>query len=128
MKRIFLLATGLSILGGAAAHAEDAKPVTREQCIGVYGALAEERASLIQMFPKLGTTNLGQIDYPGRKVKLLAGSEVYAAASQVYELNYKQMLLEDIVNAKASGLGKVIGLSMDCDNANSFTPTFTMPK
>lgn len=97
-------------------------------CVGVYGAIAQEAAAHVAWRPQLGDgTNFTTIDWKGRRLKLLNGGVATEAAAKVVEDNFRQMLRKDRIDDFSSGTGVVIELSMRCDQVFGYSPTFTIP-
>ncbi|MDO9334808.1 MAG: hypothetical protein Q7T61_00265 [Caulobacter sp.] len=97
-------------------------------CVGAYGALAQEVPAHVAWEPKFGQgTNLTTIDWASRRTKLLAGGVATEAAAKVYEDNFRQMLRKDRIDDVAKGTGVVIELSMRCDTAFGYAPSFVIP-
>ncbi len=122
------LALGLAAsLLAAQAFAED-WPADKVTCVGAYGALAQEAAALSLWRPKIAEgTNFATIDWAARRVKLLGGSPVMEASGKSYEDNFRQMLRRDRIDNVSQNTGVVIDLSMRCDKAFGYSPSFVIP-
>lgn len=122
-----VLVLGAASLLAAPAVAQEWE-ATKVNCVGAYGALAHETASHVTWRPQFGQgTNLTTIDWAARRVKLLAGGVATEAAAKVAEDNFRQMLRKDRIDDFAQGTGVVIELTMRCDKAFGYSPSFVIP-
>ena len=121
---LILAATGL-LAGPALAQEWEA---TKVNCVGAYGALAQEVPAHVAWEPRFGQgTNLTTIDWGARRLKLLNGGVATEAAAKVAEDNFRQMLRKDRIDDVARGTGVVIELSMRCDTTFGYSPSFVIP-
>jgi len=131
------LVIALSTLGGAA-MAEDAIPAETSQCLGAYGALADQAQAMSAWSAALGRSNLTKIDWAGRRTKLLKtvdadedlaeGEEgFFESVSAPYLIGYKMRLAADRINGTAADTSAILDLSIRCDQANHFSPSFAIP-
>ena len=130
------LVIALSTLGGAA-MAEDVIPAETSQCLGAYGALADQAQAMSAWAPALGRSNLAKIDWAGRRTKLLrivdaddvaAGEEgFYESVSAPYLIGYKMRLAADRINGTAADTSAILELSIRCDQAFHYSPSFAIP-
>jgi hypothetical protein len=135
MKRLALsgvlsgLAVSLALSGATvgAVHAEEAFGTDAATCAGVYGALGDTRERLAATFPAFKETNIAQIDYAGRRTKLIGDDVATKAGALAYEVEFKKRLVGDIIDGKATHIGDVLKVQVHCDFANNFMPTFTPP-
>lgn len=124
--RIVLLGLAAGLIAAPAVAQE--WEATKVNCVGAYGALAQEVPSHVAWEPKFGQgTNLTTIDWGARRVKLLAGGVATEAAAKVVEDNFRQMLRKDRIDDVARGTGVVIELTMRCDRAFGYSPSFVIP-
>lgn len=127
---LFSFAIALSSLGGVA-MAADPIPAEATQCLGAYGALADQAQSLSAWSPALGRSNITQIDWAARHDKLLKakdqGTGITAAASDVYVNAYRMRFLRDQIDGTAADTSAILELSVRCDQANHFSPSFAIP-
>lgn len=122
-----VLVLGAASLLAAPAVAQEWE-ATKVNCVGAYGALAQEVPSHVAWEPKFGQgTNLTTIDWAARRVKLLAGGVGIQAEAKLVEDNFRQMLRKDRIDDVAKGTGVVIELSMRCDQAFGYSPSFVIP-
>ncbi len=128
MRRLTACGFALLLAAPAAARAEETYEVNAATCGGVYGALADTRGRMSETFPAFAGTNLNQIDYAARRYRV-TGSDPAARAGQLaYETQFKVALTRDIIDRKPNNIGAILKLSVRCDFANNFTPTFTVNK
>ena len=101
---------------------------SKVNCVGAYGALAHEAPAQVAWRAGFGAgTNLLTIDWAGRRTRLLAGGVATEAAAKVVEDNFRQMLRKDRIDDVAQGTGVVIELTMRCDQAFGYSPSFVIP-
>lgn len=121
------LSTTLALTAGPAL-AQDWE-ASKVNCVGAYGALAQEAASQVLWNPNLGgSTNLTTINWADRRLKLLNGGVATEAAARVVEDNFRQMLRKDRIDNVMKGTGVVIELSMRCDRTYGYSPSFVIPR
>lgn len=123
-----LAALGLSLsLVAVPAFAQDWE-ASKTNCVGAYGALAQEAVSQAAWNPNIGgATNLTTINWADRRLKLLNGGVATEAAAKVVEDNFRQMLRKDRIDNVMKGTGVVIELSMRCDRTFGYSPSFVIP-
>lgn len=134
---LFGLAVALSPLGGVA-MADEPIPAEASQCLGAYGALADQAQAMAAWAPALGRSNLAKIDWAGRRTKLLrivdaddvaAGEEgFYESVSAPYLIGYKMRLAADRINSTAADTSAILELSIRCDQAFHYSPSFAIPQ
>lgn len=130
--RVVLLsfAIALSPLGGVA-MAADPIPAEVSQCLGAYGALASQAQAMAAWSSALGRSNLVKIDWAARRANLLEvedqGSGIYEASSGIYVNAYVMRLAADRINGTAADTAAILELSVRCDQANHFSPSFAIP-
>lgn len=126
----FSLAIALSLQGGVAMAAD---PIAAEvpQCLGAYGALASQAQAMSAWSPALGRSNLTRIDWAARKAKLLEdedqGSGIYEASSRIYVNAYVMRLAKDRIDHTAADTAAILELSVRCDQAFHYSPSFAIP-
>lgn len=114
-------------LSAVPARAEEWE-ATKTNCVGAYGALAQEAGSQAAWNPRIGgSTNLTTINWADRRLKLLNGAVATEAAARVVEDNFRQMLRKDRIDNVMKGTGVVIELSMRCDRTYGYSPSFVIP-
>ena len=127
---LFSFAIALSPLSGAAMAAEPI-PAEVSQCLGAYGALADQARAMAAWSPALGRSNLTKIDWAARQAKLLKaedrGTGIYAASSGIYVNGYKMRLAGDRVNGTAADTSAILELSVRCDQVHHYSPSFAIP-
>lgn len=127
---LFSLAVALSPLGGVAMAAEPI-PADVPQCLGAYGALADQAQAMSAWSSALGRSNLAKIDWAARKANLLEvedqGSGIYEASSGIYVRAYAMRLAADRINGTAADTAAILELSVRCDQANHYSPSFAIP-
>lgn len=102
--------------------------VSKANCAGAYGALAHEAQAQVAWRPGFGNgTNLLTINWADRRTRLLAGAGATEATARIVENNFRQMLRMDRIDDVAKGTGVVIELSMRCDQAFGYSPSFVIP-
>jgi hypothetical protein len=123
------LAVSLVLLGATvgAARAEDTFGTDAATCAGVYGALGDTRERLTATFPAFKDTNFAQIDYAGRRAKLIGSDDATKAGALAFEVEFKKRLVGDIIDGKATHIGEVLKVQVHCDFAHNLMPTFTPP-
>ncbi|MDP1738379.1 MAG: hypothetical protein Q8L23_13185 [Caulobacter sp.] len=129
------LAVALSMLGGTA-MAEDLIPAEVPQCLGAYGALADQAQAMSAWSPALGRSNLTKIDWAARRARLLRTADgepeegeegFFESVSSPYLNGYKMRLAADRINGTAADTSAILELSIRCDQANHFSPSFAIP-
>lgn len=127
---LFSLAIALTPLGSVAMAAEPI-PAEVSQCLGAYGALASEAEAMSAWSSALGRSNLTKIDWAARKAKLLEakdqGTGIYQASSGVYVNAYVMRLTGDRINQAAADTAAILELSVRCDQAFHYSPSFAIP-
>ena len=119
------LALALTLSAANGARAEETYATDTPTCAGVYGALADMRGQLSQAFAVFGQTNFAEIDYPGRRDKLMAGADDMAKIGQMAaQTEFKNMLVKDVVNKTPEHVPTVLQVQRRCDAAYKLTPTF----
>jgi hypothetical protein len=128
--RLLTLASSLILAAGLAAPTSAADwAADKTNCVGAYGAIAKEVASHVAWRPQLGEgTNFTTINWADRRLKLLNGGVATEAAAQVVEDNFRQMLRKDRIDDFSSSTGVVIELTMRCDKAFGYSPSFVIPE
>ncbi|MBI5941431.1 MAG: hypothetical protein HY859_13490 [Caulobacterales bacterium] len=124
------LAIVLSSPAGVA-MAEDPIPAEVSQCLGAYGALADQAPAMSSWSSALGRSNLTKIDWAARRTKLLEAEDqgvgIYAASSGLYVNAYVMWLTADRINHTAADTAAILELSVRCDQAFHFSPSFAIP-
>jgi hypothetical protein len=124
------LAIALSPLGDVA-MAADPIPAEVSQCLGAYAALADQAQAMSSWSPALGRSNLVKIDWAARHARLLEvegkGTGIYEASSAIYVRVYKMRLETDRIDGTAADTSAILELSVRCDQANHFSPSFAIP-
>ena len=127
------LVGALTMTAGAASAVDQIKSddfkTDTPTCAGVYGALADTRQRMADTWPIFKQSNIFEIDYPGRRDKLMAGAGPDIKIGQAaYETQFKVALVGSIIEKKGGQLGEVLKVAARCDFANNTMPTFTPPK
>jgi len=127
------LVAGLSVAAGAALAADPIKSddfkTDAATCAGAYGALADTRQRMADTWPIFKQSNIFEIDYPGRRDKLMAGAGPDVKIGQAaYETQFKVALVGSIIDKNGRQLGEVLKVAARCDYANNTMPTFAPPK
>lgn len=135
MKTALLVAlvAGLAMTSGAALAVDQIKSedfkTDAATCAGAYGALADTRQRMADTWPIFKQSNIFEIDYPGRRDKLMAGAGPDLKIGQAaYETQFKTALVGSIIDRNGRQLGEVLKVAARCDYANNTMPTFTPPK
>lgn len=132
---LFSLAILLS-LPGSVAMADDPIPAEVSQCLGAYGALADQAQAMSAWSTALGRSNLTQIDWAARRARLLRTADgepeegeegFFESVSSPYLNAYKMRLAADRINGTAADTSAILELSVRCDQANTFSPSFAIP-
>lgn len=124
------IALFLSLCGGAAL-AEDAIPADVPQCLGAYGALADQAQALSAWSSALGRSNVTRIDWAARRAALLEaedqGTGIYTGAGGIYLTAYKMRMAADRINSTAADTSAILELSIRCDQRFHYSPSFAIP-
>lgn len=127
---LFSLTIALSSLGGAAMAAEPI-PAEVSPCLGAYGALADQAQALSVWSSLLGRSNLKTIDWAARRAKLLKAdsdsADLYEATSGPYLEVFKMRMAADRINGTAADTSAILELSVRCDQAFHYSPSFAIP-
>jgi hypothetical protein len=127
MKPSIWTAAGLALAAAAfapVAQADDGFKADAVTCAGVYDAIADSSRVLLAFFPDLNKTNFGEIDFGARGEKLLADKDVEAHYMEPFK-TYKTMLTYAGINRKPKDLREVLALSVRCDRALGFKPSYS---
>ena len=124
--RIVLLGLAAGFIAAPAVAQE--WPADKVTCAGAYGALQQEVAAHVAWEPNFGKgTNLTTIDWGARRKTLIATAPAIENDATDYEDNFRQMLRKDRIDDVAKNTGVVIELSMRCDRAFNYSPSFVIP-
>lgn len=116
-------AGALALLIVAPAVAAEPKYLPADySCGAVYGVMHSQRAAMIKWRPQLGGVQFATIDWAARKATLAKTAN--KDLLDVFELNFTSILTKDIRDGKLTGSADVLALSLDCDKAFGFTPSF----
>ena len=131
MRLVLISLAVVLSLPASVALAADPIPAEVSQCLGAYGALADQAPAMSSWSSALGRSNLTKIDWAARRAKLLEaedqGTGIYAASSGIYVNAYVMRLTGDRIDGTAADTSAILELSIRCDQAFHFSPSFAIP-